>query len=374
MDGALRRLDKLEREISRSVSMYNDFASQLASSTFASTQLTDFLATCDEPLRRALASVPSIQASVSVANFATSNLQQLSRVNDTLAKFVSTAAFENSALSRLLADQNRMMASLASIVPQSSVIKLLSSLDATKLFDTSLSSQLRLFALESSSFGQLINASKNLGKALTDRFSDLTRSYCGVIECFPTVSPRSVPIIAKFAPMEYSLEVNILERISVVGREVSDGETLPSIDDELRSFDDKLLRLVNGARESLKGSNPDRVRHVMVSVRELFTHILHALAPDPEIREWSSDSEHYHETRPTRRARLLYICRKFSCDPLSKFVEADVRSALALIDAVNAGTHVVQSKLTGPQLAAIVHRMESLVLFLLKVSREDGVG
>ena len=134
-------------------------------------------------------------------------------------------------------------------------------------------------------------------------------------------------------------------------------------------FDDRLLILINGARDSLRSDNPDRERHVTTSVRELFTQILHGLAPDDELRQWSADPDHYHDNRPTRRARLLYICRKFSCDPLTKFVEDDVRAALTLIDSLNAGTHVVQSKLNEFQLEAIVYRMEALALFLLKISR-----
>ena len=130
-----------------------------------------------------------------------------------------------------------------------------------------------------------------------------------------------------------------------------------------------MLNLLNGARQSLQSDNPDRARHVTTSVRELFTHILHGLAPDDEIRKWTTDESHFYNNRPTRRARLLYICREFSCDPLTKFVEDDVRAALTLIGSLNAGTHVVESKLTYPQLEAVVYRVESLALFLLKISR-----
>jgi hypothetical protein len=45
---------------------------------------------------------------------------------------------------------------------------------------------------------------------------------------------------------------------------------------------------------------------------ELFTHILHGLSPDAEVRKWSTEPAHYHNgRRPTRRAWLLYICREF---------------------------------------------------------------
>jgi hypothetical protein len=112
-------------------------------------------------------------------------------------------------------------------------------------------------------------------------------------------------------------------------------------------------------------------RHVTTSVRELFTRVLHGLAPDDDVRQWTSSPELFHDNRPTRRARLLFICREINCDPLTHFVEDDVRAAISLVDSLNAGTHVVESKLTNLQLSSIVSRMESLLVFLLQL-RNSG--
>jgi hypothetical protein len=226
-----------------------------------------------------------------------------------------------------------------------------------------------LLDLETHSLGRLIGSSTIFANELTATFGKLTRSYRDVIECFPRIPELQIPFITTFSPLEYSLELDVLERISVEQDEDVEVEGLPLVDHELASFDDRLLILINGARKSLKSDNPDRARHITTSVRELFTQILHGLAPDEEIRKWSADAAYYHNNRPTRRARLLYICRRFACDPLTKFVDDDVRAALTLIDSLNAGTHVVQSSLTEFQLQAIVYRMEALALFLLKISR-----
>ena len=282
---------------------------------------------------------------------------------------MSNAAITNSALSKVFAEHNAIRASLGSIVSRAPISDLLTSLDTTRLLHTSLASQFRLLDLEAHSFGRLIGASNILANDLTATFSKLTRSYRDVIESVPRLPEMHVPFVAKYSPIEYSLELDVLDRISVEQEEEVDGEGLPSVDDELAGFDDRLLTLIKGARASLRSDNLDRARHVTTSVRELFTQILHGLAPDDELRKWSADPDHYHDKRPTRRARLLFICRKFSCDPLTKFVEDDVRAALTLIDSLNAGTHVVQSKLSEFQLAAIVYRMEALALFLLKISR-----
>lgn len=371
MHDAFRQLKKISREILRSLSVYNDFASQLQKSTSAITSLQDSLAKQLEFDRHLLGTTSSVLSQACLVESTTSNFRDLSSANQILTELASNAAITDSALSKVFAEHNALRASLDSIASQSSIADLLSSLDTTRLLYTSLNSQYRLLDLETNSFGRLIDASNILANDLTATFSKLTRSYRDVIESFPSIPQPQVTFIAKYSPIEYSLEMDVLERISVEHDKDIEVEGLPSIDEELALFSDQLLILLNGARKSLKSDNPDRARHVMTSVRELFTHILHGLSPDDEIRRWSTDASHYHKDQPTRRARLLYICRKISCDPLTKFVEDDVRAALTLIDFLNVGTHVVQLKLTEFQLQAIVYRMEALALFLLKLSRED---
>ena len=370
MHDVFRQLEKNSRDILRSWSVYNDFASQMRKSASAVALLQDSLAKQREFDRNLLGTTSLILSQARLVALTTSNFRDLSLANESLTKLVSSASITDSLLSKVFAEHNALRVSLDSIASQSSITNLLSSLDTTRLLHTSLSSQYRLLDLEANSFGRVINASNILANDLTATFSKFTRSYRNVIECFPSIPQPQVPFIAKYSPIEYSLEMDVLERISVEDDTDIEVEGLPSIDDELATFNDRLLVLVNGARKSLESDNPDRARHVTTSVRELFTYVLHGLAPDDEITKWSNDDGHYHNNRPTRRARLMYICRKFSCDPLTKFVEDDVRAALTLVDSLNAGTHVVQSKLSKLQLEAIVYRMECLALFLLKISRK----
>lgn len=368
MHDAFRQIDKISRDLSRSFSVYNDLAARLQKSTSAITSVQDSLSKQLALDRDILGATSAALSQARLIALTTSNFRDLSAANERLTELVSRSAITDSPLSKVFAEHNALRESLKSIASQSSITALLSSLDTTRLLHTSLSSQYRLLDLESRSFGRTIVASNTLANDLTATFSKLTRSYRNVVESLPAIPETHVPFVAKYPPIEYSLEMDVLERISGDEDEDTEAEGLPSVDDELASFDDRLLTLINGARESLRSDNPDRARHVTTSVRELCTHVLHGLAPDEEIRKWSTDGNHYHNDRPTRRARLLYICRKFSCDPLTKFVEDDVRAALTLIDSLNAGTHVVQSKLTEFQLEAIVYRMEALALFLIKIS------
>ncbi len=371
MDDAILALQKKMALISQSTSAYNNVFADLAKSTSAITSLQSTLAKQFECDRALFGNTSAILSQTRLISDVTSNFRDLSRANVSLTSLVSAASVTDSALSKVFADHSALRSSIAAIASQSSVTNLLSSLDTMGLLHTSLSSQCRLLNLEAASFGSRIEASKLFANDLTSTFSKFTRSYRDLVECIPAIPNTHIPFVAKYSPIEYSLEVDVLEQISVDDEDDEESTGLPSVDDELAVFDDKLLNLINGARESLASDNPDRARHVTTSVRELFTHILHGLAPNDEIKAWSKDDEHYHNNRPTRRARLLYICRKFSCDPLTKFVENDVQAALTLVDSLSAGTHVVQSKLTERQLGAIVYRMESLVLFLLKVSKGD---
>lgn len=368
MSDAFRHLRNIIEDVNRSVSIYDRLTSQILNSTSAITALEEALAAQRAMDRDLIASATSALSAVRLPDF-TSNFEDLVSANKALADIVSQTAIADSALSRVFAEHNALRVSLETIASLPATADLLSSLGTTRLFHTSLSSQYRLLDLEAHSFGNLIDASNILSNDLAATFSKLTRSYRDVIEAIPLIPQDFVPFIATYSPVEYSLELDVLESITVEPEEETQAEPLPAVDDELASFDGRLLNLLNGARESLNSNNPDKARHVTTSVRELFTQILHGLATDAEIRTWSTADDHYHDNRPTRRARLLYICRKFSCDPLTKFVEDDVRAALALVDSLNAGTHVVESKLSHSQLQAIVYRMESLALFLLKVSQ-----
>lgn len=369
MHDSFRDLERAARDISRSLNVYTGIAAQLQKSTSVFASLQASIAEQLASNKSLFGSASEALSKASLATLTTTNFRDLGLANERLTELVSRAAISNSTLSQVFAEHNTLRASLESIATRPSMIDLLSSMDTTRLLHTSLSSQYRLLGLEASSIGRLVGASNVFANDLTATFGKFTRSYRDVIECIPRISERQATFIAKYPPVEYSLELDVLERISIDTDEGVKSTGLPTVDGELASFDDRLLTLINGARESLKSDNPDRARHVTTSVRELCTQVLHRLAPDDEIKKWSEDGDHYHNGRPTRRARLLYICRRFSCDPLTKFVEEDVRAAITLIDSLNAGTHVVHSQLTDFQLEAIVYRIEALALFLLKISR-----
>ena len=139
-----------------------------------------------------------------------------------------------------------------------------------------------------------------------------------------------------------------------------------SLEELLWELNPDLLNLLQGARQALHTDNRDRVRHVLVSLRELIGHVLRQLAPDDDIRAWNTNPDYYyHKDKPTRKARLLYICREIDSGPLSEFVDKEVSSILALIKELSNEVHAIPCRLTDQQLQWLVNRIESLLLSLL---------
>ena len=142
-------------------------------------------------------------------------------------------------------------------------------------------------------------------------------------------------------------------------------DTEKSLNDLFHRFNPKLKPLLHGAREAIYSTNPDKERHILVSLREMITHILHGISPDKEVKKWTSAPEHYHNNRPTRKARILYVCRNINFGPFEDFMHYDVESTIKFIELLNNGTHRVEPSLTEEQLESLIVRAESMAEFLL---------
>jgi hypothetical protein len=134
-----------------------------------------------------------------------------------------------------------------------------------------------------------------------------------------------------------------------------------------------IANMILGAKQALISTTIETTRHVLVSLREAFTHLLHRLAPDELVIQWSlqqqGPEDYLHENRPTREARLLYICKEVSHGPLVKFFEKDIAATLELIN-IFQHVHESKSSLTPSQLKCIIAKTESAISFIIKVSRE----
>ena len=128
-----------------------------------------------------------------------------------------------------------------------------------------------------------------------------------------------------------------------------------------------------GARNALSSENVDRARHILSSLRELWNHLLRRLAPDNLVHEWISEVEDkdglLFEGRPTRRSRVLYVCRNLDHAPLSEFLVHDTRALVKLIGFFNR-VHELETDLTDEQLRAILAKNDSWLMFILQIYGE----
>ncbi|WP_426451796.1 hypothetical protein ACP26L_06735 [Paenibacillus sp. S-38] len=131
----------------------------------------------------------------------------------------------------------------------------------------------------------------------------------------------------------------------------------------------QLERLWLGACDALGSSNPDKVRHVTVSLRELLTHIIHTLAPDEEVRKWTEDPTFYSNDKPTRPARFKYIYRHIAHGPMAKFLENDIKQATDWFQFLNKHTHGISHTLSDAELYYLLTRTHAMLNSLSIVLR-----
>lgn len=130
-----------------------------------------------------------------------------------------------------------------------------------------------------------------------------------------------------------------------------------------------LLPLLRGARQAYASNNPDRMRHTITSSREVLTALLHRLAPDEEVKRWSTSADHFtKDGKLIRRARLLYICRSINHPPFSDYVQNDVATMLSVIDLMQRGTHHIGPPFTEEQLAALKAAIENMLRQILEIA------
>ena len=154
------------------------------------------------------------------------------------------------------------------------------------------------------------------------------------------------------------------ERESVRGE--IDAFTLPALEIVLTDFDERLVELWRGAREAAEARRSDCARHVLTSLRELYSQVLHRLAPDEAVRAWSTTASDFTNGRPTRPARLRFALRHVQSPSLTKFLELDQKGVAELVNLFNHGTHGVDPPVSPRELPFIVRRVEGFLCALVE--------
>jgi len=254
-----------------------------------------------------------------------------------------------------------------------------------KISDISILAEHSMARVKLEEIGSIINISKECQSSLRQMQIDLSESYSRLFKSFeaPDFSIFSVrPDIISLPPIEFYTSNRVIESISLTeGKILEEEETLiTEISHEIRDdiemylsrLDPSLIRLWRGAKESLASDNPDSTRHFITSLRELLTHVIHKLAPDEQVKSWTTDPKHYHKNKPTRRSRLLYICREINYPPFSQFLDKDIDAVLECINLFQYGTHKIDSPFITPQLQSMMLRTESSIRFLLDIGMKTN--
>lgn len=245
-----------------------------------------------------------------------------------------------------------------------------------------------LSKLSWTSIGSALPIDRELRTVLGNDFLAFSSSYFALSQSFERTDLEShiASAMSVFAlpEVEFFNGADLLEVITIqVAEQEAEKEELEakqSLRDEismqttealealLAELDINLVRLWQGANQALLSDNVDRSRHFLISLRELFTQVLHQLAPDNKIKNWTTSPEHFDKGRPTRKARLLFVCRGINYDPFSSFVEKDIASILSACDIFNRA-HEVAIPFTQEQLVALKIRVESALRLLLTIGK-----
>jgi len=224
-------------------------------------------------------------------------------------------------------------------------------------------------------------------RSIRDTFSVLVDQYGTLFESFEdreNFIAAFPPIVSAGPPIEILTSARLLDSLSRAtpddGYPELDRDRELDLEAEIEASVEELLASINpdlrttwlGAKEALKSENHDRARHVVISLRELVTHVLHLLAPTDEVKAWSNDTKHFDRGNPTRAARVLFVCRAVNHGSFAKFIDADVRATIEFIDLFQRGTHQLAVTFSNDQLRALVTRTDSLLRFLLLTSRVRG--
>lgn len=234
--------------------------------------------------------------------------------------------------------------------------------------------------------GSVLRITGELRASLSSSYLDFSRSYSQLFQSLEEL-PLGVlsfpPVVSELPATEFFNASDLLKTISTEepdrelpeqeerAREEILEETEGALETLLANLDGGLVELWHGANQALVSDNPDRIRHFTTSLRELFTHILHQLAPDDKVRAWSTAPGHFSDGRPTRRARLLFVCKPVDHGPFHQFVDKDVAAVLEILDLFQRGTHEMTTPFSQAQLAALKVRMESAIRLMLELSQFD---
>jgi hypothetical protein len=302
---------------------------------------------------------------------AESLLSQLGRVNSILTAVIPSAlaGFERIDWAAILA-QPRLMHDLLQAMPKEGL-------------RSSFLAEAMLSRFDLSGLGSRFVGAPESARELTAAHVGLLSAYTVLSDATwcPSELGDQLRQVAEYPSQSLLLHADVVERISVVEpsetlaverkehvEHVRSSEDL-ALPDLLNAIDPRLLPLLVGAEDALANEGSDWLRHFSISSRELATHVLHTLAPDDDVRAWTSDATYYCAGRPTRRARTDFILRRVSSAQSRAYVDAVFQAFLTELDLLNEGTHALTAEEVEALAGSLLGQLKVSLATMVRVAK-----
>lgn len=145
-----------------------------------------------------------------------------------------------------------------------------------------------------------------------------------------------------------------------------------SFEEVLGAIDSEFVSIWRGALWALNPQNTDRARQFMTSSRELIRLLIDKVAPPDQVLSVLPSCEKDQNGRPTRRAKLKFLCRNLPCGGLSEFVERDIQATIDLYDLLSGGTHRQRNTSSDTALLAIKERVQHCTGFVISIYKNEA--
>lgn len=223
-------------------------------------------------------------------------------------------------------------------------------------------------------YSQEIGSIRRVYESLTGSYKDLLTSFhepADVLQLPSFILPDSSrDIYIAGISMKVVLQpenVNLEEDEDFESIVVATGERSATYE-LLSRIDPKLYNLYRGAIEAFENNSVEKNRHVLSSLRELWNHLIRTIAPDNQVLQWLpyEGDEFIVDNKPTRKSRLLYVCREINHKPFDKFIEKDI-SALTELFRVFNRVHEFTPEFTERQLKILIERTKYFIGYIINV-------
>lgn len=245
-----------------------------------------------------------------------------------------------------------------------------------------MSSYASLSLIQYNKFGSAINLSKKFNNNLFNNLKSLSRSYNHLLETsekLPTQFATNQKLFENLPALSFYKATSFVKSISDVEEielEIEDADINELVDESypedinqyLNDVGEDVLKLWVEARSALLGDYLGNERHCFLCLRELFTHILHRIAPDTELKRWSNNPKHIINGRFTRAARLEFVYNSVNFSPFDDFLKADIIYTEKIISTLQR-IHEVNLSMTQLQKKFIFEKSEVALKLLIEAKR-----